>query len=57
MVGALAFSGVFLFAAAVFSARGTFVCNGVFLFYGALLGEAIRLVARGNQCGANNDER
>ena len=57
MAGALAFSGVFLFAAAVFSARGTFACSGVFLFYGALLGEVIRLVARGNQCGANNDER
>lgn len=32
MAGALAFSGVFLFAAAVFSARGTFACSGVFLF-------------------------
>lgn len=44
MAGALAFSEVFLFAAAVFSAGGAFVRNGVF-FYGALLGEAIRLVA------------
>lgn len=57
MAGAFAFSEVFLFATAVFSARGTFACNGVFLFYGALLGETIRLAARGNQCGANNDER
>lgn len=54
--GVLAFSEVFLFAAAFFSV-GALLFAMVYFLCEALLGEASRLAARGNQCGAYNDKR